>query len=179
MPISFTGFKNVSALKIVNPATPDDNYMYSLTMQLTDDPENKDLSNFRNEASKPITFNYVPLQDNRFVNIKLIKTQDTDEYICINDEPLKPETDTLNMFSVVAKLLKRVKEHSIEKFTANNDYLFSEIFDEMVVPNYNMREALGVNYSVIAKEIINPENIKAHAEDVFDGLENIMMDYLA
>lgn len=179
MSISFTGFKNVSTVKFVDPNTPNDNYMYSMTMQLTDDYDGKDLSNFRKAALKPFTFKYTPLEDNRFVNIQLVKIPNQDAYLCVNSEPLLPNTDTLGMFSVVAKLLKRVRDAVPGKIVVNSDYVCSDEYDNMVIPGHNLRDFLGDNYDDIATDFVRPSVVKTQAGETFQGLEDIMMDYLA
>ncbi len=179
MAISFTGFKNVSTVKFVDPRTADDNYMYSLTMQLTDDSDNKDLTTFRKAAARPKSFEYNPLEDNRFVNVQLVKIPEQDSYLCVNGEPLLPQDDTLEMFSVVAKLLKRVRDAVPGTLVVNRDYVCSEEYDNMVLPNNNLRQFLGANYDDIAQDFVLPNVVKSQAGDVFQGLEDIMMDYLA
>lgn len=179
MSISFTGFKNISTVKFVDPSIPNDYYMYSMTMQLTDDYDGKDLSIFKKTVQQPSTFQYAPLEDSRFVNVQLVKTPDQDAYMCVNGEPLLPNRDTLGMFSVVAKLLKRVRDAVPEQMVINRDYVCSDEYDNMVIPGHNLREFLGDNYESIAGDLVLPQVVKTQAGETLQGLEDIMMDYLA
>jgi len=180
MTVSFTGFKNASSLKIINDEYPNSsNSMCSVTMQLTDDYSGKDLSEFKKVAARTKSCNIGSLEDNRFINVSFVRTPDSDSFIMVNGEVIEPERDTLGMFSFVGQLLKRVLNTPQEKFAVDRDYFMGEEFDNMLVPGYNMREILGDRYNEITGNVINPNIVLMQSAEVLDGLDNIMMDYLA
>lgn len=179
MSISFTGFKNASTLKIIDISAPNEKYMYSFTTQLTDDFNGKDLSNFRELRTKQQKMHIPNLSDKRFVNISFIKNDDNNKFIAINGEMLEPRRDTLGIYSFIGKLTQKIKETPEENFIINSRYVKSSDFDEMAIPGYNLRDTLAGNYDEIVDSLFYPENIKSQTEDIFQGVQEIMLDYLA
>lgn len=148
--ISFTGFKNISAITthalppidfakikaneemddfekqmLIDKLIKDNTLtIQSLNLQLKDDFNGKDLTDFNNAAKSSDLKNYRNPINQNFLNINIAQNNKKDIFkIVINDKELKVKDENLKLISFIAKLLTRISKQPKEKLVVNETYL--------------------------------------------------------
>ena len=193
--INFCGFKNAGYFRRIacdgNPfehnvkaAFMDESF---LNIQLKDDLNGNDLTEFKKLLSTT-DMDKTPNPIGRdFVNLAIIKEHSVengkivdDHSFFINDDRLDVNDGNLKFLSYIVKLVKRISETPEEKFARNFDFVDGPEAPKAIVLGEDMDE-LGheVGIPFMTKDLYKPKNVKAGAEDMFNTMQNIMMDYFA
>ncbi len=192
MNIHFTGIKNIGYEKRTYNKY-DEEYKerddeHFIHIQLTDDYNGKDLTEFRTKMRKTGLRNYThPVMPNTLclmiskdvISNNLGKSTDYQIYINDADEELKINDDNIPMISFIARLLNRIKSTPNNEFIVNRDYLTDDDTAESIILGEDLRKTYGDRYDRKIREIHSPELVKKGAEDMNNVLQEIMMDYFA
>ncbi len=208
MNISFTGIKNMGyqliqyreayyedgTTEYLNPGEDIDKDDYDsdveehyLTVQLTDDYNGKDLTEFKNKLkTADIEGNPLHPVNSSLLNITVCKENLTDDFtkpmisLYLNDatEPLEINDKNLSILSFVAKLLKRVSVSKDKDFVVNKDYLESDAATSIIIGE-DLREDFGKYYDQMIDQAHSPEVVRNGAGEMSDILQQRMIDYFS
>ncbi|MGN0030664.1 MAG: hypothetical protein ACI37Q_01760 [Candidatus Gastranaerophilaceae bacterium] len=210
MNINFTGIKNVGYLhrnlreayddenETVRYLDPDDDSIekedydadideHYLTVQLTDDYNGKDLTEFRNVLKRSkIVGNPLNSNDSAIVSFAVTKEYPTDEfespqtYFYLNecDDPIPMEDKNLGLISFLAKLVTRVSKTENKDFLVNRDYLDSIAATSMIYGE-NLKAEFGKNYDKEIRIAHSPQIVRDGAKEINKLVQERMFDYFS
>ena len=181
MQVSFTGFKNASSLKVVDPRNGDT--AIGINVQLTDDSYGKELSEFKDVLKKnENTKIYRNPINSSFLNVAALRSTEGNarqSILVLNGKPLNPSDETLGLYSFIAKLTRELVSTKPEKFVVNRDFLDSEDLRYGLIVGQDMKEFCGDKYDEVVSRIHNPAQVKIGAQVVNNAIQAEMVDYLA
>ena len=195
--INFTGIRNIGyerrnyMQKHYDEATDsqfkDQEEEHFINIELTDDYNGKDLTEFKNVLKTSTLSNYTnPIHPN-FLNIGISKEVVTEDFnktkdyqVWINDadSELFVNDKNLRMFSYIAKLLKRIENTPDKNFVVNNDYLNYDAKDSVILGE-DLEKTYGKYYNQAIRDIHSPEHVKRGAGEMNDLVKDMMFDYFA
>lgn len=188
MDINFTGIKNMYGIRIsvakVTPASDilsvkDRTY---LAMQLTDDVNGADFSEFKKAAATTDLKNFYHPVYPDFLNIKSYKLIDltnavTPEtyklFINNHSHPIHINDKNLKFFTYLAKLLKKIQQIPVEKFPVSRSFINEGSVHKSL---FLGRDPAPNTYQII-RHVFSPLNVKAQAHCINDNLQKIMLSY--
>jgi len=182
MQVSFTGIKNTGFLKVITPSTKTKAAV--LNMQLTDDYNGNDLSEFKKLIKVPGFYEkYINELDKEFVNI--VATYSESEYgskslsFYLNGSELKPQRKTMPLYTFLAKITRNFANTPKEKCIVNSDYLASDKARYGIYPGVDLRSTCeSAGYEKMLSTLHSPEITKKGALIINDLIQEKMMDYL-
>lgn len=196
MRINFTGIKNVGYetrqyFHYVNNHGSGDEFEevedeHFLNLELTDDKDGNDLSEFK-KMIKTTDLNYYdhPV-DSAMLNIAISRdvvrdylgqTIDYQVYINEADKELVIKDENLPFFTYLAKLMNKVKDTPDNKFKLEDDYLYSKDAAVSVIIGEDLEDTYGESYPDALKEIYSPQKIKAGISAMNNLIKDMMTDY--
>ena len=196
MRINFTGIKNVGYetrqyFHYVNNHESGDEFEevedeHFLNLELTDDKDGNDLSEFK-KMIKTTDLNYYdhPV-DPAMLNIAISRdvvrdylgqTIDYQVYINEADKELVIKDENLPFFTYLAKLMNKVKDTPDNKFKLEDDYLYSKDAAVSVIIGEDLEDTYGESYPDALKEIYSPQKIKSGISTMNNIIRDMMMDY--
>lgn len=196
MRINFTGIKNVGYetrqyFHYVNNHESGDEYEevedeHFLNLELTDDKDGNDLSEFK-KMIKTTDLNYYdhPV-DPAMLNIAISRdvvrdylgqTIDYQVYINEADKELVIKDENLPFFTYLAKLMNKVKNTPDNKFKLEDDYLYSKDAAVSVIIGEDLKDTYEESYPDALKEIYSPQKIKSGISTMNNIIRDMMMDY--
>lgn len=196
MRINFTGIKNVGYetrqyFHYVNNHESGDEFKevedeHFLNLELTDDKDGNDLSEFK-KMIKTTDLNYYdhPV-DPAMLNIAISRdvvsdylgqTIDYQVYINEADKELVIKDENLPFFTYLAKLMNKVKDTPDNKFKLEDDYLYSKDAAVSVIIGEDLEDTYGESYPEALKEIYSPQKIKAGISAMNNLIKDMMTDY--
>ena len=196
MRINFTGIKNVGYetrqyFHYVNNHGSGDEFEevedeHFLNLELTDDKDGNDLSEFK-KMIKTTDLNYYdhPV-DPAMLNIAISRdvvrdylgqTIDYQVYINEADKELVIKDENLPFFTYLAKLMNKVKDTPDNKFKLEDDYLYSKDAAVSVIIGEDLEDTYGESYPDALKEIYSPQKIKAGISAMNNLIKDMMTDY--
>lgn len=196
MRINFTGIKNVGYetrqyFHYVNNHESGDEFEevedeHFLNLELTDDKDGNDLSEFK-KMIKTTDLNYYdhPV-DPAMLNIAISRdvvrdylgqTIDYQVYINEADKELVIKDENLPFFTYLAKLMNKVKNTPDNKFKLEDDYLYSKDAAVSVIIGEDLKDTYGESYPDALKEIYSPQKIKSGISTMNNIIRDMMMDY--
>lgn len=208
MNISFTGIKNMGyqyrqyreayyedgSTEYLDPDEDIDKDDYDndieehyLTVQLTDDYNGKDLTEFRNQLKKAdIVGNPLHPVNSNLLSIAVCKENLTEDCVkpmislYINDvaEPLEINDKNLSILSFIAKLLKRVSNCKDKDFVVNKDYIENDAATSIIIGD-DLREDFGKYYDNLIDQAHSPEVVRNGAGEMCDIVTQRMIDYFS
>ena len=158
-----------------------------LTLQLTDDYNGKDLTEFRNKLKiSDIKDNFMRPASSDLLTINVDKENLTEDYtkplisLYLNGayEPLEINDKNLSLLSFIAKLVKRVSTMPDNQFVVNRDYLENEA-ETSLVPGNNLRLNFGKYYKELIEQEHSPEFVKDGADTMAKIITERMIDYFS
>lgn len=190
MTINFTGIKNVGSLssKSTHPLLPIE--LHVLNVQMTDDYNGKDLSEYRKVLNKTSNngtsfFNSIAPD---FLNIHVLKFEDNTNNVItkyiVNGHVLKISDSNIPIIEFISKITKKISKTNEKDFIINKDYLDSDEFRYGFVPGNDIDISLGSNATSETKEdlrktIHTPRSVKKCAEKIHNNIHNTMLKYFA
>lgn len=155
-------------------------------MELTDDKDGNDLSEFK-KMIKTTDLNYYdhPV-DPAMLNIAISRdvvrdylgqTIDYQVYINEADKELVIKDENLPFFTYLAKLMNKVKDTPDNKFKLEDDYLYSKDAAVSVIIGEDLEDTYGESYPDALKEIYSPQKIKAGISAMNNLIKDMMTDY--
>lgn len=192
MDTTFTGIKNLSYLKIqhANQETKIANQpldRYVLNMQLTDDANGNDLTNFRSLLQKTgIQLRNHPINP-EFLNIEIFTNSahsESGRIIFLNRTGLKIKDDILSMMSYIGKLLKRITNMKEQEFRLDEQYCIPENLCKSTLMGQDILEILPQNLSItkqrnVIANLHSEQNVKDGTTKMFNIFQDEMLDYLS
>jgi len=185
MQVSFTGFKNIGCIQ---SSDSQDFTRAHINIQLTDDYNSKDLSQYKALLNKPGMSIYRNKLNSKFINIATqnkSSKKGNDFTIYVNN-CLMPITDeNLPMLSFITKLLRRVKETPKSELVVNNDYKTDPDTAKLIIPGFDFRshynkENQNEEYYQMSMDIIHsPETVHEGSKLIFGQIQNKMIDYFS
>ena len=183
--INFTGYKNASAVSVVNGYIVDggcqlsDKRSHIFCCELTDDHNGKDLSEYVKQRSKLDSLAFKNEYDINFINIASVPNLENGiPDIYLNGVLLNPQDNSLGMFSFCAKLLKKIVPSLPNQ--VNNDYLMSNDFcSQLLIPPEFRNSCSKKEYRYYLESVVDDENIREHAKLINEDIMTVMLDYLA
>ena len=196
MRINFTGIKNVGYetrqyFHYVNNHESGDEFEevedeHFLNLELTDDKDGNDLSEFK-KMIKTTDLNYYdhPV-DPAMLNIAISRdvvsdylgqTIDYQVYINEADKELVIKDENLPFFTYLAKLMNKVEDTPDNKFKLEDDYLYSKDAAVSVIIGEDLEDTYGESYPDALKEIYSPQKIKSGISTMNNIIRDMMMDY--
>ena len=205
MTINFTGLKNIGYINLqfdlnngVAATDSDDDieeaevsHSYGqehLTVQLTDDYNGKDLTEFKNAiVSSDLERKYPNPIGNDFLHIAVEKEDYQKGYLknskvsyYVNGEEVKINDKNLKFIGFVAKLLKKISQTPEDKMVYNKDFLNGEVSDKAIIIGGDIKKLFGPAASLEKHETIyNSRQAVQGAECMFNSLQDTMMNYFA
>ena len=193
--INFCGFKNVGYFRRIacdgNPFEQnvkntfiDENF---LNIQLLDDFNGKDLSEFKKLLSTTDMARTQNPIGRDFVNLAVVKEhsvengQLVDDYtFFINDDRLDVNDGNLKFLSYIVKLVRRISETPEEKFVKNVDFVDGFEANRAIILGEDIDEiGREAGLPFMRKSLYNPKNAKDGATHMFNEMQNVMTDYFA
>ena len=193
--INFCGYRNIGFFKriavndeVFNPkAIKDGIDEMFLTVQLKDDFNGKDLTEFKKAINKAeIERNPNPI-GNDFVNIAVIK-----EYSCedakpveditffVNDNRLDVNDDNLGFLSHIVKLVRKISETPKENFVHNQNFINGDKAPRAIILNEDLDEfGAQIGMPNLVKKLYTPEMAKDGARQIYERMQNVMVNYFA
>ncbi len=191
--INFTGVKNIGALTAVG-ADPVHQRMSTnnfLLVNLTDDYNGKDLTNFREIIRKcnPSVGSFLNEQNPDFIHIAYVtvknpesETEQSVSNIRINGKKVILKDANLPLLSFIAKLTDRIADIPDEKFVLNKDFVSGPEARELIIPGADIA-AIAKEQSLDLEELLehvySPEVTRFNAQAINDGIQKMMLDYFA
>ncbi len=157
-----------------------------ISVQLTDDEDGNDLTEFKKLLSQTNLKNTLnPLNEDRFtftISKETVKEEhetieDYEIYVNNADKELTVMDKNLKILSFIAKLLTRISESPDEKLAPNIDFLYSEEAAKSTIPGTDLREDMGDRYEDEIRWVYNPEMVREGAQEMCDNFQDIMLDY--
>ena len=139
-PINFTGIKNIGYARILgNNENNLPQTRVIMNMELTDDSQNKDLTNFRQILKKyPFMKNEV---NDKYINVEYDLTGVDDllySRVLLNGHLVKPEGEGGNLVNFARNLVNRFKNFKINDFKLDKNHHLSEEAQVGLVYNDNI-----------------------------------------
>ncbi len=194
MQVNFTGIRNVGyncdlmyptyiqdGKSVYNPNEYAD--MNVINMQLKDDYNGKDLSDYKKAVQTSDVENKRHPIVPDFINLAVLKGElptDKDTYFFLNGSKLEVNDQNMTIFSFLAKTLKKLKEQSLDKFVVDNDYLFSSDASQSIKLGQDMKDDYKDDLECYAElnKLHNSEHVQNGAEKMLKLLENKIYEYL-
>ena len=200
MNINFTGVKNIGYF---NRQFVDDNEFRNLrddvevenenyycldekflTVQLTDDYNGKDLTEFKKAIStSDLKRKYPNPVGNDFLNIFVEKeeykkdlTEGSKVSYFINGEELKINDKNLKFISYVSKLMKKISQTPENKLVYNRDFVNGEEADKAIILGVDL---IDTPFYFAKNDIYSPSQAISGSKLVFNEIQDTMMDYFA
>lgn len=198
MDISFSGIKNPAYLpttmyKIMGYIGDTPIYSKSerikmnyLNMELTDDFNGKDLTEYRNKL-KNSAVNYYehPINQNS-INVGVLKgelAEDRGTYLFLNGNNIDIEDDNLPIISFIAKKLKELSISS-QKVSVDKNFYTTDTAAKSIVLGQDLRDSY--EYQKMDKDPLpdlkkyySYENVKNGSGKMFKLLNGLMVDYFS
>lgn len=193
--INFCGYQNIGFFKriytndeILNPkAIKDGIDEMFLSVQLKDDFNGHDLTEFKKAFKKAeIEKNPNPI-GNDFVNIAVIKEYSYEDAkpveditFFVNDNRLDVNDENLGFLSHIIKLVRKISETSTEKFVHKQDFVNGFEAPRAIILNEDL-EAFGAQIGMpnLVKNLYTPEMAKDGAKQIYESMQNVMVNYFA
>ncbi len=165
----------------------EDIYDHYITVQLTDDYNGKDLTEFRNKIKNTKFAEYLHPENPDLLSFSISKTDFTDEFVTkpevefyINDcaDELEVKDENLALFSYFGKLLKRISQMKDSEFIVNKNYIETDASTSIIIGD-DLREDYGEHYEQIMKQVHSPEVVRNGAKEMDKILVDRMLDYFS
>lgn len=196
MNIHFTGIKNVGfetrsyAQKYEDEEDDNKNFNeiedeYFLNVQLSDDKDGNDLTEFRDHVRKTGLKNFSHPYNPNMLSLQISKdvlergySKNIDYQVYINDadKELEVNDNNLQMFSYLARLLNKISNLPNQKLIAEREYL-SDDAAESVILGENLKETYGDAYNYEIERIHSPNIVKYGARKMSSLITEIMANY--
>lgn len=193
--INFCGYQNIGFFKriatndeIFNPkAIKDGVDEMFLSVQLKDDFNGQDLTEFKKAFKKAeIERNPNPI-GNDFVNIAVIKEYSYEDAkpvenisFFINDNKLDVNDENLGLLSHVIKLVRKISETPKENFIHKQDFVNGPEAPHAIILNEDLEEfGAQIGMPDLVKKLYTPNNVQNGAKQMYERMQNVMMDYFA
>ena len=185
MQVSFTGFKNAGYLTATRIGE-EPVEVYQSNIQLTDDANGKDLTEFKNVIQKT-GGNFINPINRDFVNIECVRRPYTDDYgdgvenfIFLNQREVEVCDKNLPIFSFLAKLTRNIAKKPLNDFVVNKNYLGSDNCRYGVMAGTDIVDIVGKeNYLPVVEMMHKPEIVVDGVKRQNAFIQSIMMDYFA
>lgn len=197
MNIHFTGIKNVGfeTRRYAQKYEDEDDKNsfneledeYFLNVQLSDDKDGYDLSEFRNHIGKTGIKNFSHPYNPDMLSLQISKdiiergySKDIDYQVYINDadKELEVNDNNLQMFSYLAKLMNKIINMPNQKLIADKEYLSEEAADSVIIGE-NLKDTYGKAYNYEIENIHSPQVAKTGAKKMSSLINEIMLDYFS
>lgn len=183
--INFTGIRNIGAFAKPLTYTSPNVKVTHMIINLTDDYNGKDLTEFKEVAKKcePIIGRCEFGKNPNFIHImtSLSEKKDSIPILVVNYLIIPIKRETLSMFSFVAKLTRRISQMSDNQFEISNDFKFGPAGDSYILPCHKV-STLNSSDPKKTKELLNeiysPANNKRVAKIINKQIQYSMEDYL-
>ena len=183
--INFTGLKNIGAYSKRLPYAPKNQTRTHMIINLTDDYNGNDLTEFKKIAKKcrPILGNMNFAKDPNFIHImtsSLNAKGDIPE-MAVNYIVVPPRRETLPLFSFIAKLTRRIAHMADNEFIINNDFKYNKDGDSFIFPIVKVSELTKNNEQKtkqLLEEIYSPENNREVSKLINKHIQTQMENYL-
>ena len=183
--INFTGLRNIGAyMKPLPYAMPNTTKTYMI-VNLTDDFNGKDLTEFKKAAKKcePIIGKCIFPYNSKFIHImtNVINNGKDLPDLAVNHIIIPAQRETLSMFSYIAKLTKRIAQMTNESFDIHKDFKYGPDGDNFIFPagrvsNFNPDNPEKTHEFL--DEIYSPETDRKVAIVINRHIQARMEDYL-
>lgn len=191
MNVSFTGIKNIGyeyrEYDEGNEDFNDNSTEHFLTVQLTDDFNGKDLTEFRNKVKTSTLKDYFHPVNPDLLNIcmakevisdNLAKSSELSIYINDSEDELHVEDKNLTMLSYIAKLLTKISKLPDHKIKVDENYLEIDAQKSIILGN-DLRSDYGEYYDDIIHQVHSPDTVKQGAAEMSKILTDKMIDYFS
>ena len=193
--INFCGFKNVGYFRRIacdgNPFEQnvkntfiDENF---LNIQLLDDFNGKDLSEFKKLLSTTDMARTQNPIGNDFVNIAVIKEYSYEDAkpvenisFFVNDNMLEVNDENLGFLSHIIKLVRKISETPAENFVHKQDFINGDKAPRAIILNEDLDEfGAQIGMPNLVKKLYTPNNVQNGAKQMYERMQNVMMNYFA
>lgn len=183
--ISFTGLRNIGAYQWRVPYVAPNVKRTHMIVNLVDDYNGKDLSEYKQLIKKYKGENGSLLfdKDSNFLHImtSVFKNKNDIPELAINGNVIEPKKETLPLFSYVGKLVRRISNMKDKEFDIRQDFKYGPDGDTFVVPFLSITDLAEI-HEVDAKKLIDrvysPENNRRVAKTIDEHIMRQMLDYL-
>ena len=191
--INFTGVKNIGALTAIG-ADPNQQRLSTnnfLLVNLTDDYNGKDLTNFKDAVRKcnAKVGSFINDKNSNFVHITYTtvsnpenETEQCVSSLRVNGKKVILKDENLPLFSFIAKLTDRISDINDEDFVLNRDFVTGPEARELIIPGADVAEIAnqqGFDLEEFLDHIYSPAVTRLNAQAINQGVQKMMMDYFA
>ena len=193
--INFCGYQNIGFFKRIvandeffNPkAIKDGVDEMFLSVQLKDDFNEQDLTEFKKAFKKAeIERNPNPI-GNDFVNIAVIKEYSYEDAkpvenisFFVNDNMLEVNDENLGFLSHIIKLVRKISETPAENFVHKQDFINGDKAPRAIILNEDLGEfGAQIGMPNLVKKLYTPNNVQNGAKQMYERMQNVMVNYFA
>lgn len=184
--INFTGLQNMGGAFLSQES--DGYYPIRTNMllaNLTDNYDNKDLTEYRNVLKKcglGRIYEFEP--DRTFVHL-LTQTGDSEfsvPKLYLNQVEVVPEKKTIPLFSYLAKLTRKIVNMEDKDFFVTDEFKFGPEGDSYVIPGKSIMEISAFNKidnELMLNQTYSPLTSRIAAQKINNDIQSQMADYFA
>ncbi|MCM1339446.1 MAG: hypothetical protein NC191_07225 [Muribaculaceae bacterium] len=193
MHVNFTGIKNIGYKSdLMYPTYEQDGKLVynsndyidvnTINMQLRDDFEGKDLSNYRKVMAAPVAKDKRHPAYPNFLNVSVVKGElpsDKDTYFFLNGSMVDVNDENMPIFSFIAKTLKGLTQRPLEKFEVDPAYLFGDNVGKLMVLGQDLEDnyETHLDYWDAVADMHSNEHAQNGAKKMLELLEKKMFEY--
>lgn len=183
--INFTGLKNIGSYSKNLPYYPKNQLRTHMIINLTDDYQGNDLTEFKEIAKKcrPLLGNMNFAKNSNFIHIMTSTTNLKDDVpgMAVNHIVIPARKETLPLFSYIAKLTRRIANMTDKEFIINNDFKYNNDGESFIFPLIKVSDLTKHNKqktNQLLDEIYSPENNRKVSQIINNHIQQQMEDYL-
>ena len=183
--INFTGIKNIGSYNNSLPVVPEPIRKCHLLVQLTDDADGNDLTEYRQVMKRVEPYlgnmNFIPQDD--FVHLMTAVVQDGEDIpeLALNWNVLPTKTETMPLFTYAAKLSRKIANLTNKEFVYDDKFIKSENAEVYPVPAVSLSDIacyLKLPAQIIKNVVYSPKKGREVAKEINDNISEQMFDYL-
>lgn len=176
--IQFKGLKNAGVVqgRLTNAQNDFIGIRTNLLVQLTDDFEGKDLSDFYNSIKKCEQKVHIPkfCKDKNFIYITADKLENYLPILSVNGQIVPAINETTPLYTFLAKVTRNlIKKATKSELVVNNDFKYGPEASEYLNPFNQVPGTIPVEFA------FNPKNTQIASHVINDSIDFIMRDFLA
>lgn len=183
--INFTGLKNIGFLNIYEkqPQIPFPLRRSNMIIQLTDDYNGKDLSEFKEILKKCATKeeSYIFPHDSNFLHLFTAQYENSIDIpeLFVNWIKVPTENKTMPLFTYIAKVTKRIASMKSKDFIVDNDFKYGPDGNEYIFPMKKLTDFIyPENIPRTLDMIYSQHSCKYGADKINNDIQTQMLDYL-
>ena len=167
------------------PVVPDPIKKCHLLVQLTDDEDGNDLTEYRQVLKRTAPYlgdvNFAPQDD--FVHLMTAVVEDGEDIpeLAVNWKVLPTKNETMPLFTYIAKLTRKIATLTNKDFKYDDDFLKSNNSESFLIPAVKLEDIacyLKLPHFIVKNAVYSPKKSREVAQEINDNISAQMFDYL-